>query len=54
VELFFNDYKTAMTGNIFPGPESSSIFIEAKGGVAAIAGIETYGLASIYNTGGEA
>jgi beta-fructofuranosidase len=54
VELFFNDYQTAMTGNIFPGPESSSIFIEAKGGAAAISGIETYGLASIYNGGGKA
>jgi beta-fructofuranosidase len=48
VEIFFNDYKTAMTGNIFPQPESSSIFIEAKGGTAAIAGIETYGLSSSY------
>jgi beta-fructofuranosidase len=53
VELFFNDYQTAMTRNIFPRPESSSIFIEAKGGVTAIADIETYGLASIYNKGGE-
>jgi beta-fructofuranosidase len=48
VELFFNDYKTAMTGNIFPRADSSLIFIEAKGGTAAIAGIETYGLASSW------
>jgi beta-fructofuranosidase len=53
VELFFNDYKTVMTGNIFPQPEHSSIFIKAEGGIVAVAGIETYGLASIYSRGGK-
>jgi sucrose-6-phosphate hydrolase SacC (GH32 family) len=50
VELFFNNYKTAMTGNIFPRPEHSSIFIKAEGGIVAVAGIETYGLSGIGGT----
>jgi beta-fructofuranosidase len=50
VELFFNDYKTVMTGNIFPQPEHASIFIKAEGGGVAVAGIETYGLSGIGGT----
>jgi beta-fructofuranosidase len=45
VEIFTDDYKTAMTGNIFPQAESSALFIEASGGDIAVAGIATYGLA---------
>jgi sucrose-6-phosphate hydrolase SacC (GH32 family) len=46
VELFFNDYKAVMTGNIFPHPEHSSIFIKAEGGIIAVADIKTYELLS--------
>jgi beta-fructofuranosidase len=46
VELFTDDYRIALTGNIYSRPESGSIFIESLGGETRITGIETWGIAA--------